>query len=194
MYIYQWTWSHCWLHWVHKRPIYWHSCLIYTHELVGKQGLYVALQGNISFWHVHGSNMFPVTWCSWCHQWHHCIFHVEMVVRRYYIMVWKYYMAYGTSPSSSADIIVKCYWWWYWCHVMLMPMASNGQESYVATNFNHLDLRNPVVPLMIPLASCAANANGIMIPKMSHCMSFQSSWCKECSGTFDDANGIMWPK
>ena len=35
-----------------------------------------------------------------------------------------------------------------------MPVASYDQKSHVASNFNHLDLANAVVPLMTWLASC----------------------------------------
>ena len=37
--------------------------------------------------------------------------------------------------------------------------ASHEQKSYVAHHFKHLDLRNVMVPLMVPSASCDANAS-----------------------------------
>ena len=37
--VYQCSWSQCWLHWVLIRCIYWCSCLICAHELIGTWGL-----------------------------------------------------------------------------------------------------------------------------------------------------------
>ena len=47
--------------------------------------------------------------------------------------------------------------------LMLMLIALHVQKTYVSPYFNHLDLTNAVVPLIITLASCDAdtNANGI---------------------------------
>ena len=54
-------------------------------------------------------------------------------------------------------------------NVMLtpVPMASHEQKSYVMPHFNHLDLRNAMVPLTIISALCDASAssNGITWPK-----------------------------
>ena len=33
---------------------------------------------------------------------------------------------------------------------MLIPMVTHDQESYVTPYFNYLDLRNAMMPLMIP--------------------------------------------
>ena len=46
---------------------------------------------------------------------------------------------------------------------MPVPMLSYDQESHVAPEFNHLDLMNAIVPLIMPLVLCDANAaiNGI---------------------------------
>ena len=64
--------------------------------------LYVVFEEHIRFGHVCGNYMFPVTWCWWCHQWHHCFCDVEVIVCRYY-------MTFGASANSSA-----C---WHQCHV-----------------------------------------------------------------------------
>ena len=34
--------------------IYRHSCLIYAHEVIGICGIYIAFEGHISCWHIHG--------------------------------------------------------------------------------------------------------------------------------------------
>ena len=46
---------------------------------------------------------------------------------------------------------------------VLAPMVSHDPKSYVEPHFNHLDLRNAVVPLTMPSVSCDADAgaNGI---------------------------------
>ena len=63
---------------------------------------------------------------------------------------------------------------------MLMPLASHEWKSYVALHFIH-DLRNAVVPLMKPWASCTNTIPGAVTwPKMSCCMSFWVCWPKEC--------------
>ena len=46
--------------------------------------------------------------------------------------------------------IIYC---WYWCQCCRMT------KSNVAPHFDHLDLKNSVVPFMIPLASCDADTN-----------------------------------
>ena len=44
MYVYQCLWWKCWFQWVHVKYIYWHNCLISTHECIG---IYVAFEGHI---------------------------------------------------------------------------------------------------------------------------------------------------
>ena len=56
---------------------------VYAHELFGLWGLYVAFEGYIIFWHVHGINLsshiiLMVQSVTPLH------FHVEMIVKRYY--------------------------------------------------------------------------------------------------------------
>ena len=56
--------------------------------------------------------------------------------------------------------------------------------------------------ILTPLASCDASAStNVVTWTKKLCTSFGSSWPKECSGTIDDAvgiiassNGITWPK
>ena len=59
-----------------------------------------------------------------------------------------------TSCDASASGMQWCYWWYHWHHVTLMlaPMVLHDQKSHVAHHFDHLDLRNAVVPLMTPSA------------------------------------------
>ena len=55
-------------------------------------------------------------------------------------------------------------------------------KGYVAPHFSHLDLRNAVVPLMMPLASCDQNC----------CISFWLSWPKRWNGVIDNTLWVMW--
>ena len=55
--------------------------------------------------------------------------------------------------------------------VMLpLPMASHNQKSHVASHFDCLDLRNAMVALITPLASCDASAgtSGVTQPKKGY--------------------------
>ena len=184
MYVCQYSWSHCLFQWVDLRHIYWQSCLILAHELIGVCSLYVAFEGHISFWHIHTNNMFPVTCCWWCHQWHHCICHVK-------VSIYGYYMPFCVSASTNPDIIVMFYWWCNWCHVILLLIGSQYQSSHVAFHFDNPNLRNSMIPFMMPLASCDTNANGIIWPKMSCSTSFHSSSSKNFNCVIDDVFSIM---
>ena len=55
-------------------------------------------------------------------------------------------------------------------------------------------LRSAVVPLAMLLASHAddGSASGILWPRKLCGFSFLLSWCKECSGSFDNADDIIW--
>ena len=46
---------------------------------------------------------------------------------------------------------------------MPMQMISHDEKSHIAPHFNHLGLRNVMLPLMIPSASCGADSdtNGV---------------------------------
>ena len=72
-------------------------------------------------------------------------------------------MTFCTITSTGACITVMHHWWCHWYHVMLQPMVSHDQKSHTASHFNHLDLRNAMVPLMTPSASLDATdiANSI---------------------------------
>ena len=78
-----------------------------------------------------------------------------------------------------------------WCHVMPIAIALHNQQSNVGAQFNCLDLRNAMLPLMTPLASCNAIAltNGVIwhMTKESCCTLLQSSLPEECNGVTDDA-------
>ena len=43
------------------RHMYCHICLICAHDLIGTFCLYVAFEEHISFGHMYGNNMSPVT-------------------------------------------------------------------------------------------------------------------------------------
>ena len=63
-------------------------------------------------------------------------------------------------------------------------MASHDPESHVAPHFDYLDLRNILLPLIMPLVSCDTDTsiNGI---------TFQMSGNKECNGPIDNATSSM---
>ena len=63
-------------------------------------------------------------------------------------------------------------------------------NSHVAPQFCHLDLTNAIVWLIMPSALCDSNANYVIWPEKS-CVSFQSSWHKECNGAIDDPIDAM---
>ena len=89
---------------------------------------------------------------------------------------------------------------------LMTPLASCDSKVSVSSitwpknnatpNFSHLDIRNAIVPLMMPWASCNAVAHGITWPKKSCCTSFWISWPKECDGAINDVNtavnGVTW--
>ena len=72
----------------------------------------------------------------------------------------------------------------------IMAVTSHDQKCHLAPYFDHLDLRNT----MVPLITSSAFQNGIAYPKRSGCIGFQSSWSKECNGDIEDGIGIKWPK
>ena len=47
------------------------------------------------------------------------------------------------------------------------PMVPHHQQSYITPHFDCCDVRNAILPLMMPSAPCDANAstNGITLPK-----------------------------
>ena len=46
---------------------------------------------------------------------------------------------------------------------LLVPASSPDQTSHVAPHFDHLDLQNAVVPLMVLYTSYDANTNAVMV-------------------------------
>ena len=98
--------------------------------------------------------------------------------------------------SGAIYDAVSIMWYWHWCqwyHEMSMSMAvvSPDQTSHVVPHFDYLDVRNAVVPLTVPVASCdAISANGITWPERSYCSSFQSFWPNKCNGAIDNAMSI----
>ena len=57
IYVYQCLRSHCWLQWVYKRHIYWHTCLIAAHKLICLCRIYMAFEGRVWCWYIYGNNM-----------------------------------------------------------------------------------------------------------------------------------------
>ena len=88
-----------------------------------------------------------------------------------------------------------CHWCCCWSQVMPIPepVVSHDQKSHVAPHFSFLDLRNAMVPVMTPLASCHTNTNTNGIPwiKKSSCISFWLSWPNKWNSTMD-CTVIMW--
>ena len=58
MSIYQCSWSQCWLQWVHMRHMFWYSCLISTHKLIGICSLYLTFEWDFTFWQYMGITLF----------------------------------------------------------------------------------------------------------------------------------------
>ena len=66
--------------------------------------------------------------------------------------------------------------------LMAVSVASNENKIIMhLIYFDHLDVWNPMVPVLMPLAPCdvSANANGITWLKMSCFTSFWSSWANK---------------
>ena len=118
-----------------------------------------------------------VMWCQ-C-QWHH-------IAKKSHV----------ASQFNCLDLGMEwCYWWHHLNHMMLIQvhMVSHDQKSNIAPYFNHLGLRNAVVPFMTQLASCdaSASASGITWLNKIWYTPFQSPWLKKCNGATDDTTDIM---
>ena len=76
--------------------------------------------------------------------------------------------------------------------LMLVPMASHVQKSHVVSLFDHLDLKNGMVPLITLLASCDTDTSitGITSPNKLCCISFKLSQLNKYSSAIDDAIGF----
>ena len=87
-----------------------------------------------------------------------------------------------------------CHRWYHWLHVMQVPMVSNDQESHVAPLFDHLVLRNVMLPLIMLSAShnTGTGTSAVTWPKRLFYTSFKLSWLKECSGAIDCVLGTTW--
>ena len=83
--------------------------------------LICSIEEHISFGHMYGNNMSPVTWFWRCHQWQYYICHIEMIV-------WRSYMTFCASASISAGIIVMYHWWSHWYQVMLKSVVSHDYK------------------------------------------------------------------
>ena len=98
-------------------------------------------------------------WYCWQHCWHHVILTPVSVVS-------------STKNAMLHLISITLNWvmqWWHWHQVTLTlaSMALHGQKCHVSLHFDHLDIRNVMVPLTISSASCDASAkvNGFMWQK-----------------------------
>ena len=109
MYVYQSFWSHCWLQAVDMRYIYWNSCLISAHILIG----IVELQGNICCWHLYGSSMIKKTCC----------------LLFFYLYV-KYCLVYmQTKVAGQLNIYVQ-----YSRHIFSQPCGNNVKCMYTSAS------------------------------------------------------------
>ena len=71
------------------------------------------------------------------------------------------------------------------------------QKSHVAPHFNHVDLRNAMMPFMTASASLDVIANGIPWPERLCMTSIWSCWSKECCQHCDvntGTSGVTLPK
>ena len=106
--------------------------------------------------------------CSWCH-----VMPMPVASHNQGIHV--------TSQFYCLDYKIQ------WCigdtigHVMLLlaPLVSHNQKSYVAHHFNHLYLRHVMVPLMMPWALCNTGAKGITwqrsnVPSQFDCLDLRN--------------------
>ena len=86
-------------------------------------------------------------------------------------------------PKAWNDAI-ELKWHWHWHQWTL-----HDHKGHLVCHFDHLDIRNVMVLLTMPSASCDADAgaNGVTLPKRSCCTSFYSSWPKECNGIINNA-------
>ena len=144
------AWSYCWcieFIW----GIYTDIVVSSVHiNLLGNVAPLWHLRGILHFWYIYGINLFPVTWCWWCHQWQHCIYLVEMIV------IIGHFVALLVLVQDQCMCHEQCHWY----HVMLMPMASHDWKSNHVPHFNYLDVRSEMVLLMIPSVSLDFNASG----------------------------------
>ena len=61
-----------------------------------------------------------------------------------------------------------------------MPSVSHDQKSHVAPRFNHLDLRNAVVPLIILSTSYDTDANVISVTLTKGIQWHHLQFCQHC--------------
>ena len=158
---------------------------------------------------------------QWCH-WQCCHNHV-MPVEWCYMTKKSCFIRFQSSwPKECNGVIyypVRIMWCWQqheWHHMTKMwlnfdclilrnaavhcvipspvPMLAHDQKCHVELHFYHLDLRNEMVHLKLPLVSQDSNANaiGITWPTKSCCSSVSSFLPKECNGDIDNVDGIMW--
>ena len=123
------------------------------------------------------------------------LWHVRGIfaVGTYMVIVWKkvaVLWCFWLACAVMWDLHVDCFIW------------SHEPKHYVVFNFNHLDPRNAMVPLMIMLVSCNASGStsGVTWPKKSCCTSFhclglwkalmQLTTALASCGTTIDSNGI----
>ena len=76
-----------------------------------------------------------------------------------------------------------------WCRYQFQ--VSKGLKTEVTSHFDHLELWNAIVLMMIPSVSCEANT-GIKWPMKSRCTLFQSSWSSKQNCAIDSAINVMW--
>ena len=123
----------------------------------------------------------------WCQcQWHHKTKKV-MLPFNSIVNIW----------NAMVPLII------YWHHVMpvLAPIVLHNQKFHAGPHFNHLALRNAMVPLMMPWTSCTADAKGITWPKSHAASQFDYLVLRNGmvqsmmpSVSYDaSGNGVTWP-
>ena len=105
--------------------------------------------------------------CNWCqHKWCQCQNQMyQMAKKSCWISFW---LSWLNKCNGGIDDTFDITWCWcQWDHMT--------KKSFP---FNHLDLRNGMVSLMILLASCdtVTSINGIIWSKTFSCTLFQSLW------------------
>ena len=169
------TWCWCWCQWHNMAKI---SCSISLWSSWPNKG--------------NGANddIVSIMWHWYQHQWHYVIKKVMLHIVSIILTLW----------------IQWCYWQCLWHHMMLMlvPTVSNDWKSHVTSHFNHLEVINAVVLLMIASVLCDTkcwhhmNQKSQVVPCFYHLdltnkmvpLTIPSvSW-----DTHTDLNSVIWPK
>ena len=139
-------------------------------------GFYVAFEGIISFSHVHGSSSFLSHDADGAINYTIAFVMLRWLFRGIILLLVPVLVPVLASVSCAIyDALMSC--------------DADGNDitqskSHIVPYFDHLDLRNAVLPLIrsSSLHDANASSNGIAWPRRSCYISFQLSWSKECIG------------